>query len=257
MKILVTLILFVNLPPMIHSQHYNIGDTLNIVALNGLNLRKSGNTNGVKIGMLSNGEKAIILSMDSMMKDSMDGFNGDWIRVASITNPKLEGYVFDAYLSKYPILNEFECLHDFISGKYRWQDDEMKDFFPALLEEYIKRAFTQPGGTTKYSNGADGEGAHSFELTELEQNNLMIKHSPSEGHGIELELNNPRISEVYYLIMNLLKFLPSELARVNEGLIKSPEYGRDCVGLGENECTVRVVRKENGKISIYFFNTCC
>lgn len=257
MKIILIIILYFNLAPIILSQNYSIGDTLNVVAVNGLTLRKSANTNEGNIGMLSNGERVVILVTDQIINDSIEGFNGNWIKVGSLTSKILEGYVFDAYLSKYPILDKFECLNDFTTGKYRWQDDEMKDFLPAMLEEYIKKVFTQTGCTIKYSNGSDREGAHSFEITELEQTGLVIKHFPSEGHGIELELNNARISEVYFIIMNLLKFLPSEIAQVNDGLIKNPEYGRDCVGLGDYGCTVRVLRKANGKISIYFFNACC
>lgn len=257
MKIILIIILCFNLAPLILSQEYSIGDTLNVVAVNGLNLRKSAHTNEGNIGMLSNGERVIILATDPIINDSIEGFNGNWIKVRSLTNKILEGYVFDAYLSKYPILDKIECLNDFTIGKYRWQDDEMRDFLPAMLEEYIKNVFKQTGSTTKYSNGSVGEGAHSFEITELEQTGLMIKHFPSEGHGIELELNNARISEVYYIIVNLLKFLPSEIAQVNDGLVKNPKYGRECVGLGDYGCTVRVLRKANGKISIYFFSACC
>src|SRR5688572_30700071 len=103
MKILLITIVCLHLVSTLLSQGFMPGDTLIVASLNGINLRESGSVNGLKTGVLSNGEKVIILPEAKLIEDSLDGFNGTWVRVATVSNKQQEGYVFDAYLSRFSI----------------------------------------------------------------------------------------------------------------------------------------------------------
>jgi hypothetical protein len=92
-----------------------------------------------------------------------------------------------------------ESLSDFTSGKYQWRVDEHYSFMPHLLEEYVSRVYKHYGCKTEYFNGLDGERAHNFEITILNNEVSMIKHGYWEGSSTELQLTNARVSEVYYL----------------------------------------------------------
>ncbi|WP_348226291.1 hypothetical protein, partial [Salmonella enterica] len=86
----------------------------------------------------------------------------------------------------------------------------MFDFLPAILHEYALRAFTPQNCQVHYSNGSDGESAFSLTITLLNDHAMLIKHGYFEGHGTELELVNARVSEIYYLILNIIKYLPQD-----------------------------------------------
>ena len=257
MKQIQTIFLYLFITGSIYSQNYLPGDTLNVVAINGLNLREAPNLKSSIITLLNNGEKVLILKSDEQVEDESEGFQGHWVKIQSL-NSNIEGFVFDAYISQFPVLTEFDFTKDFISGKYRWEDDDMYDFLPAMLEEYALKVFQKTSCQLFYSSGSDGEGAFSLDLIQLNGKVTLIEHGYTEGHGIELELPNPRISEVYYLIKNILKYVPNEISKIDDERIKNvKEYGQECIKIGEHPCIMRIIHKNDNVISILFNNACC
>ena len=239
------------------AQHYFIGDTMNVVALKGLKLRETPNLGSSIITLLNNGEKIVIEQLDQSNEDNIDGFHGRWVKIHPL-NSTSDGFVFDAFISRYPVLTKFEYIKDFVSGKYNWKDDDMYDFLPAMLEEYALNVFRSEGCQVFYSNGSDGESSFSMSITQMNDKVTLIKHGYSEGHGIELDLSNPRISEIYYWIMNILKFVPAEITTLDEeGMKTEKEFGQECIKIGEHGCIMRILFKGDNLISILFNNACC
>ena len=108
----------------------------------------------------------------------------------------------------------------------------------------------------EYNKGSDGEGGHEMKIFELLGNHKLILHQYWESNATELELSNARMSEIYYVILNLLIFYPDEFYSVDEKVILHPEYSYyPCAVLNNNQyCFIKVVKKSENRMSIFFFN---
>lgn len=240
---------------LVFAQHYMIGDTLYVVALSGLKLREAADSNGPVNNVLKNGEQVVIKETDQLVEDNIEGFNGHWVKIQSLSS-SIEGYVFDAFISRYPVLKKYESIQGYIADN--WKDHDLYGFLPKMLEEYTLKIFNPEGCHVSYSNGSDGEGNYSIEIMQLNHKAKFIKYGDSEGSGTELELTNPRISEVYYLIKNIVKFIPQEILTLDEDTMKvEREYGQVYVKVGEYSFVIRIAYKGNNVVSIIFFNACC
>lgn len=234
------------------SQYYKIGDTLSVVAVNDLTLRENPGIGENKISILKRGEKIVILKTNKIIIDSIYGFKGNWIRVLSLSN-KFEGYVFDAFISRYPVLDDLNYLKSHANVEY--YDDYSGSM--NILAGYVLSYLDKIGCDMVYSNGLDGNGGHTMFMSKLNNGDMLIKHSFWEGGAIELEMVNPRNSEVYYLVLDLIKHNPNREYKLDDNGLRNPKYDisgeSSCVLETEYQCIIDVKRKDESKISIFYY----
>lgn len=234
--------------------NYEIGDTLSVVALGGINLRQEAGTSFDKVSKLDNGDLVIVKRITESM-DSIE-FLGNWVEVISVNN-SAKGYAFDAFLSKYRVVNDlseakrFRNTYDFI------------DRLPTLLNEYSEKAFNNSGCDIEYTSTSSGESYHALAIKVFDEDCRLIKHQFYEGGKSELELLNARPSESYYLVKNIIKQLPIdeiELIKVNENTLMFPKVKnwKNCsVKFESGDCLIDVYKKGKGITSINFNFPCC
>ena len=101
MKINLILIFSILLLAQISKGNYTEKDTLNVLAINGLNIRLAKSGQSKKIGNIKYGESVIITNtFEFSFKDTIECRTGNWIEINY--NDKI-GFVFDGYLSKLPV----------------------------------------------------------------------------------------------------------------------------------------------------------
>jgi len=255
MKIQFLIICYIISYSSLISQNYKIGDTLFVVSMNGLNLRKTPMENGIKCSKLETGDKIIVIDNKELLTDSIFGFKGKWVKVKSISQVT-NGYVFDAFISRFPVLKELKIINEL--NVSNWQTGGLYEFMPQLLEEYSLRAFSKIGFDIEYVNGIDDQGGHGMIISKLTSGDLLIKHSYYESYATELELNNVRNSEIYYLVLNILQQLPKSIYIVDEDKLRKPRYSlsniyqNNCVVKGGDYCIIRIIKKDINKFGIFF-----
>ncbi|MEQ6165567.1 SH3 domain-containing protein [Ekhidna sp. MALMAid0563] len=254
-RTLLLVLTLIELNSLAAQTNYSNGDTLNVVALGGINLRKGPGSNYDVVTKANNAEQLIIKSITNY-KDSIE-FNGRWVEVYSLDNSK-RGYAFDVFLSRFPVVNELTTIQKFKRVDACWQG------MITAAQEYVSKAFNE-GASTKYHNGYDGEGAMSIEIVELGQHARFIKHGGYEGGKNELELFNARPSEAYYLIKNMIKQIKAEILEsdaviINETALMNPmnvnTFKYECA-FSCGDCTIELREKQNKTISIFFAFYCC
>ena len=81
--------------------NYSENDTLNVLAINGLNIRMAMNGGSEKVGNIKYGESIIIKNTFNFShKDTIESRTGNWVK---ISYKEKTGFVFDGYLSKLPV----------------------------------------------------------------------------------------------------------------------------------------------------------
>ena len=182
-------------------------------------------------------------------QDSIEGFGGNWIYVS---DKKVEGYVFDAYISSLPFVEDFEALKNLGENL-----EGIFEVLPDILEEYAVKGIGKTGCEFKYPPLMKSESAHGFVFNKLKNGHNLINHGYWEGYGTELEFYNLRKSEIYYFIMHLTSFIPIEILEVNEQLLKNlnSSYSRNhCIDKNYFgfDCSLRVFQKEGNIVSVFF-----
>jgi hypothetical protein len=138
------------------------------------------------------------------------------------------------------------------------------DYFaelPLYLKNYVTDNFSMSECHLEYSNRSGGEGSHSFTMQEYEKGIVLIDHSYWEGSAAELQLENIRTSEVYYLICQFFMIIDGKGFYLSRSQLKEKDNYSDywkCVGgvQGDN-CIVQIFRDEDGKYYIKFNFHCC
>lgn len=246
---LIIFLLFFCSSIFVKAQSYTFGDTLYVVAINGLNLRSTPDSDSRILQKLNNGDTITILQT-KIKPDTSYSFQGHWVKIKSISD-SLTGYVFDAFISRFPVIKDLEIV------KKRHTFDVKDPFFilPRVLEEYALRVFTPVCPTIEYTIRSSGEGAHTIWLTQLADSIRLISHAYYESSSTELELTNYRISEVFYLILNLIDYIPGDQYRVLDHNIRIPKFDHldNCaVQSNKYSCEITVVRKRHS-LSIFFY----
>jgi len=191
MKLLIIVLLILNFG-IANSQNYEIGDSLFVNANGGLNLREEANAKSKIISLLNYGESVYIKSkLENREQLKIGWMNGNWVEIK--TN-KYEGFVFDSYLSKLPVIELDE-------------NNEFKEHtlcFVATMRNYISK---QLGiiDTTTYTNCDDGNSIHIMEIYDLNGGHQYIEHEYWEGYMFEFQLVNIRDSEGIQLIKNIFQ----------------------------------------------------
>ena len=250
-------IFFIILPFVSKGVNYSIGDTLYVVAINGLTIRSKANLKGEKIGVLKTYDKVCIIDTSNfeIQHDTIFGFRGNWVKIH--TTEGLTGYVFDAFLSTLPPARSL-----LENGKTVPPSSfEYSQCLPVLLRQYAIDNFTQTGCMFEWSNRVDGTSAHEMRIQNFREGHVLIEHQYWEGTSTELSLKNVRISEVYYLIHQFLKDAPEEIFILNDHYLKNPKSYRvegrcagEFIGLG---CGIEVYKDSENAYSIKFNFPCC
>ena len=191
MKLLITILLILNFG-IANSQNYKIGDSLFVNANGGLNLRQEANAKSKIISLLSFGEKVFIKSKINPEKSKRIGLmEGNWVEIRT---GKFEGFVFDAYLSKFPVIN---------SNHYK---DPNKNLTSCFINSFLSYASDNIGikDTILYRNFSDGEGYRKMTIYELKGGHQLIEHGFTESYQIELQLVNIRKGEAIQLFKNVI-----------------------------------------------------
>jgi len=124
MKIKSILIFSILLLSQISKGNYAEKDTLNVLAMNGLNIRMANDGTSEKIGQVKFGETVVIENtFDFAYKDTIENRAGNWVK---INYRGMIGFIFDGYLSKLPAPKlskerekPYERLHNYINTNFQ------------------------------------------------------------------------------------------------------------------------------------------
>jgi len=250
-------ILFIILPIISTGMNYSIGDTLNVVAINGLTVRSEPSVDGNKITTLKNQEKVCIKDTANfkVLRDSIFGFRGNWVLIQ--TSENITGYVFDAFLSTLPVTKSMtEYIKKLPNNAFDYSNE-----LPELLKSYAIENFSKTDCEFEYNNRADGESVHYMRIQKFQEGHVLIEHTIWEGTSTELKLENVRISEIFYLVHQLLGDTNEEIIKINDYNLRNPKSYRNyksCVGeLKGNGCGVELYKDSDNAYTLIFNFPCC
>lgn len=256
MKQIATILIMI-LPIISSGMNYSIGDTMNVVAINGLTVRSTPSAKGKKITILKTQERVCIKDTSGfkIRHDSIFGFRGNWVLIQTTEN--ITGYVFDAFLSTLPFAKSMSENGKSIPNS----SFEYSEWLPNLLKQYAIDNFTETNCVFKYQNRVDGESAHGMRVQDFQEGHVLIEHGYWEGSATELSLKNVRISEIYYLIHQFLKDTNEEIIKISDYNLRNPKSYRDwksCVGeLIGNGCGIELYKDSENAYTIKFNFPCC
>ncbi len=211
------LLLWLLLSPFFsNATNYKPGDTLNAVAVDGLVVRATPSTKSEKIAVLKTKEKVVVVDTVQFYahKDSIFGFSGHWVLIRA--SNEVNGYVFDAFLSKLPIAQPvFDQPMDASKGT-----SELGGALLIALGNYTAHHFQPTSCRYEYSNRYDGESHHSVSIQPFEGGHELIVHGYWEGGGAELKLSNVRPSEIYYLVHQFLGNADGQMLKFKDDISK-------------------------------------
>lgn len=209
---------------------YNSGDTLYIWAKSGLNMREGPGTDFPRMKKLEYGEKVRVidnylrstpLSLTILKKNKRHKqfkLNGHWVRV-KIEN--IEGYVFDGYLSRLPVM-EMKKNND---GEIYFEH----------FNEYAKREF----GIDSTILNADS--LKHYDERFVYQNGMEWKYPRSECYFASLDLGEISFNEAYLIFEKMTSFEhhakyfhPRDLAFNEPGVPIEYDYFQTTVEQQEN-----------------------
>ena len=230
-----------------YGHNYSPGDTLTVVAFEGLTLRAAPDVTSAKIRLLRTGEWVVVRdTLSAWPSDTLFGFAGRWVRIAP-TQETEGGFVFDAFLSTLPLPNP--------PTKQRPGGDafELGIQLPRAISDYAVRHFAPAGCSVSYRNHEDGERAFAITIQALSQGHQLVEQQYYEGGSTELVLINVRPSEVYYLVRHLVRYAPQALPIDERALRRFPTYRvwDSCpVQLKDGLCVLRVYRTAPRSFSV-------
>lgn len=185
MKKLFLPFLFLCFSQIIFSQNYQIGDTLNVFAQSGLNLRNEPNLKVYKLHSIPFGTPVIVEGI--FMEETIDHRIGNWVLVRTLNdNPGYafddeKGYAFDAYLSDLPLPDSIHLanhnLWEYMRVNLKKIDCEVEVNRPAVGENSMVKSW--------YQNLANG-------IT-------ICSHSSIGGNDLEFIFQNIRFGELITL----------------------------------------------------------
>lgn len=164
--------------------NYSEKDTLNVLAINGLNIRLANSGESEKIGFIKFGESVIVENTFKFQyKETIDNRVGNWIK---INYKGKTGFVFDGYLSSFPVPrkgekreNLYVRLHDYINTNFQIVREPIQ-----IIEPWFD------------SDGKDGE---SYEVS-IWTNNLKVKETGGyEWFEYKLYFEKRRFAEILSL----------------------------------------------------------
>ena len=236
-----------------YATNYTVGQTLNVVAFDGLVLRSKPGTHGKNLTTLQTGETVTIQEM-TKQKDSIFGFSGNWVKIQ--TKNQGTGYVFDAFLSTLPIAKSISDLQ-----KEKPESNIEPGRYPVLLSHYTKENFTKGKCVYNLSNHIDGESTHNMKIQTLEEGHTLVEHGYWEANSTELILTNVRSSEIYYLVHQLFKDTDPKAIQISDQRLRNPSRFKgeksnidQRYNYGES---LELYQNDQGGYTLHFYFSCC
>ena len=195
-QVLILMLLCLDFQSVNANSTYDWGDTLHVWATSGLNMREGPRTDFPKMKKLEYGDKVQViddylrstpLSITVIKKSKKSAafvMKGHWVRVI-IGNQ--EGYVFDGYLSRLPVLKNKK---DEIGGGF-WSES---------FNEYAKREF----GISYFEK--DSNRIKEMHTHIKYDNGFEWKEFGEKCYDMNLELNSLSFNESYLLYNHMGKF---------------------------------------------------
>ncbi len=195
LKFIITIFLAIILSEFSFANFYKKGDTLNVWAASGLNMREGPGIDFPKIKKLEYGKKVEVIDQYlrstpiniTVVKKSKksDEFvlKGFWVRVKFGTR---EGYVFDRYLSRLPVIN-------FIKNE---KGEKISEGFVS----YADREFG-----LKLHEDVDHPDLPLQEKF-LFKNNMELNYKSAECFGMNINLGSLSFNEAYLFFNHIGKF---------------------------------------------------
>lgn len=124
-KLTITILSLIIFPTnQIFGINYEAGDSLNVYAKNGLNIRSKASLDGEKVRLIPFGNKVTIIDTKNFeLRDTFERVPGNWVEISYLG---INGFVFDGYLSKLtiPKLSQkpqylISNLTSYIKGNYK------------------------------------------------------------------------------------------------------------------------------------------
>jgi len=252
-----SIILISILPYVSAGMNYAIGDTLNVVAINGLSVRAQPNLKGEKLLVLNTKDKVIVIdTLDGNSNtETIFGFSGRWVLIK--TPNDVNGYVFDSFLSTLPYVTVMTS-HKTKSSTY---EHVYSDGLPELLNQYVDQYYTKNDCDIEYFNRVDGETALRMHIQKFKEGHTLIKHQYWEGNSTELRLVNVRLSEIFYLVHQFMENDKDGIITIDDYKLRNPKAYKDwksCVGKIRGEsCGIEIYKDSENSYTLKFNFPCC
>ena len=190
--------------------NYEVRDSLIVYAKNGLNFRTTPSLNGDKVGLIPFGSQIQVVDTKQFeIRDTFDGFSGNWIEIDYLG---LAGFVFDGYLSKFPIPKP--------SYKTGYLGDNLSSY---IAENYEKKIELN---TAKPCNDSIGKECDHGQIIGVYGENIVYTVAYGwERVEYNFHFRNTRFSEM----INLLFFFTDDKSPMFETLDKKIDVGFDHV----------------------------
>ncbi len=166
--------------------NYEAGDSLNVYAKNGLNIRSKANLDGEKIRLIPFGSIVKIIDTKNFeLRDTFERVPGNWVEISYLG---INGFVFDGYLSKLTIPKPSQKANYLISD----------------LTSYIKANYKKKFEVSTHEpcNDPDGkECNHGQFITTYSENIVHAVTYSWESEANDFYFRDTRLSEVTNLLL--------------------------------------------------------
>jgi len=215
--------------------NYEIGDSLNVYAKSGLNIRSEANSNGEKIKLIPFGHKIKIIDTKNFeLRDTIERLPGNWVEISYLG---IHGFVFDGYLSKLSIPVSSQKTKDL--------------FFD--LRSYIKENYEKKFEVSTHEPCDDPDGKvcnHGQLITTYDENIVHAVAVGWESGTDNFHFRNTRFAEIINLLLlfvdkqtPLFKILNRRVNTNNEFRkeIKFQKEGFSCIlAWDEKDCLIKL-----------------
>lgn len=165
------------------ASNYEVGDTLNVMSTNGLNVRRGPSINSEKIHKIEYQDKVVVTDVFGWSHKQVIGhLNGHWIKVSMDGR---EGYIFDSYLTKLPIPESeppVRCGYDFSYSFMHYCSNQI-GFVGDKIQTDHPKSWKVP----------------------LSNADTLFHHQYYEGASYELVSSNLRIEEAHALLRAMVE----------------------------------------------------
>lgn len=166
--------------------NYEAGDSLNVYAKNGLNIRSKASVDGEKIELIPFGSKVrIIDTKDFELRDTFERVPGNWVEISYLG---INGFVFDGYLSKLTIPK--------LSQKTKYSISDLASYIKANYKKEFEVSTHEP-----CNDSVGKECNHGQFITTYGKN---IVHSVAyswESETNDFHFRDTRFSEIINLLL--------------------------------------------------------
>lgn len=181
------------------SQDIEYNHIMYVISEDGLNIRKTPDFNAEKILTLRKGSEVQIQEIPNLAKITLpNGYYGNWLK---INYGRIQGFVFDAYLSK---LKPIDFL--VIDEKGCWQNDILRDWASNIGKI----------DSIEYESYGEGEGTYRMNYLNLKNGHKYIEHYHWEHFENEIQLQGLRPEEMDQFVRSILGFCNNKNEHFNK-----------------------------------------